>query len=402
MIKINYDNLLVNSDFSKSQDILEKILQQDDFSFEKIKTDLKYIIEKTEKFKKFKNIILIGNGGSRTSAWAFFHSLFEYRNKTNFKFLASVEPELINELKKQYKKEDTLILIISKSGANINSLEPLLSFLDYQVLVITGEKDNPLRQIAQKKRWDIIVHPEVGGRYSGMTSCGLVPAYLMGLDIEKIYKGARKGYQFYNNKVEIEKNNALKLAWYFCKLEKKGYAEIFSSLYSTSLFAFLPLIIQLVHESSGKDGKGQIIFGDYAPESQHHTNQRFFGGTKNVAGLLVGVENSEDDFKIEIPLELEDIKFDGVALKKLAGLSALKSMHFDRQGVLENCINKKIPVVEVLISEISQENMGEWMVFWQYFAVYSSMLRRVDPFNQPAVEESKLISFNLRVGNSLG
>ena len=101
-------------------------------------------------------------------------------------------------------------MVISKSGSNINNLEPLLLLLDYKILTITGEKTNTLSEIAKKKKGEIIIHPEVEGRFSGMTSCALVPAYLMGLNIEKIYKGAKDGYKKYNSRMAWEKNEALK------------------------------------------------------------------------------------------------------------------------------------------------------------------------------------------------
>lgn len=365
--------------------------------FEKNKPDLTYIKNKLKKYKKYKNVILIANGGSRNSTWAFYKSLFEFRNKVNFEFLTSGEPEVIKNVKKRYSPKDTLVVAVSKSGTNINTLEPILLLLEYKILAITGEKGSKLEEIAKIKRWDIIIHPEVGGRYSGMTSCALAPAELMGLDIEEIYAGAKIGYKKYNNQNDLEKNEALKLALYFYELDQKGYTEIFSGIYSTALFGFLPLIVQLIHESEGKNGKGQTIFGDYSPESQHHTNQRFFGGKRNVVGLFMGVEKTKNDMEIKVPKEIRDIEFLGSPLSELNGNSAFKAMHYDMQGVIENAKNENIPAYELWISEISQKTIGEFMIFWQYFTMYSSIFREVNPFDQPEVEASKKIGFELRV-----
>jgi glucose-6-phosphate isomerase len=397
MIKIDYRNLLVKPGAKKYKKMFDKIKSDPTPSFAQEKPDLSYIEKSAKPFQKYKNVILIANGGSRTSALAFYQSLFEFRNKVNFEFLTSAEPELIKKLKKSYSAKDTLVLAISKSGDNINSIEPLLFFLNYPALIITGEQKSTLREIAQRKKWPIVIHPPVGGRFSGITTCGLVPAFLMGLNIKNIYSGAQTGYSKYRYNAPYEKNSALKLAMHFLELEKKGYTELFAGVYSTSLFGFFPLAVQLLHESTGKDGKGQTIFGDYSPESQHHTNQRLFGGRKNAIGLFMAVEKSLNDTKVAIPKNLQTIIFQSYPLKDLEGLKGSQTMHFDMAGVMGNCQTKKIPAVEIWIDEVSEKNIGEFMVFWHYFTVYSSLLRDQNPFDQPAVEDSKKISLRLRM-----
>lgn len=397
MLKINYQDLQINPDAQKYQKELHRIANSAAPAFETNQTDLKLLAKQVAKFKKYKNVILIANGGSRTSARAFFHGLSDFRNKVHFKFVTSPEPRVINALRKKYTKKDTLVLVISKSGDNINNIEPLLLLMDYPVLVITGTQKSPLREMAEKKKWTIIEHPEVGGRFSAITSCALIPALLMGLDAKKIIAGAKTGYQKYSNKIPLEKNDALNLALHFTELGNKGYAEIFTSIYSSSLVAILPLVIQLVHETYGKNGRGQTIFGDYSPESQHHTNQRFFGGPENVIGLFLSEARMEKDLKITVPAIFKKIIFRGHEMAKLNGTSTAQTLQFDKAGVLQNCREHKIPAVEVAIDKVTPENFAEMIVFWQYFAVYSAMLRNLNPFDQPEVEAAKKISLELRL-----
>lgn len=400
MIKVNYGNLPIptTSEFGeKYKNDLARVKNMPSPSFEKIKTDLGYIAKKARKYKKYKNIILIGSGGSRASAMAFYGALADFRNKINFEFINSAEPDLITRARKKYSKKETLVLVVSKGGDNINALEPLLLLADYPVLVITGEKESVLSRITTKRKWGIILHPEVGGRFAGMTSCGLAAAYLMGLDIKKIYQGAESSYKRYSLSADLQRNDALKLAEYFYDLEQNGYIEIFASFYSTPLFSFLPLIIQLIHESTGKGGKGQTIFGDYSPESQHHTNQRFFGGRKNIAGLFFGAEKTAKDISIKISKDLEKINLDGTDLKILNNIKGSETLRYDMEGVIKNCIDKNIPFAKITIDILTEENIGEFMVFWQYFAVYSAILREQNPYDQPEVEKSKAISLKLRL-----
>lgn len=397
MLKINFQDLQIRPDAQKYQRELKMIAHSPAPSFETNETDLKTLEAQLKKFKKYKNVILIANGGSRTSARAFYYGLSDFRNKVNFKFVTSPEPRTINNLRKKYTKKDTLVLVISKSGDNINNIEPLLLLMDYPVLVVTGAQKSALREMAEKKKWTIIEHPEVGGRFSGLTACGLVPAFLMGLDLKKLTAGAKAGYRKYSAKNPPEKNDALNLALHFAELGNKGYAEIFASVYSSSLTALLPLMVQLVHETYSKNGRGQTIFGDSSPESQHHTNQRFFGGPKNVIGLFMSEEKMDKDLKIKVPAIFKKIIFRGSEMGKLDGLSASETLQFDKLGVLQNCRDKKIPAVEAVIDKVTPESFAEMIVFWQYFSVYSAMLRNLNPFDQPEVEAAKKISLEMRL-----
>ncbi len=87
--------------------------------------------------------------------------------------------------------------------------------------------------------------------------------------------------------VPVDENPALKLSSALYLLEKREFSEVFMPFYSVKMSGAIPLIVQLMHESVCKDGKGQTFYGALAPESQHHTNQRFFGGQRNVVGLFV-------------------------------------------------------------------------------------------------------------------
>jgi glucose-6-phosphate isomerase len=395
MLKINFENL-GKLDLEKYDEQLRKIKSLEKPDFEAHTPNLEEIKSEAEKYQKYKNIILIANGGSRTNTLAFYNSLASFRNDVNFEFLPSDEPFLINQIKKRCSKNDTLVLVVSKSGDNINNIEPLMFFLDYPVVAITGENDAALSQLVAILGWGKVIHPNVSGRFSGLTTCALFPASLMGLDIKEIYAGAEDGYKKYNQEVSIENNDALKLALMLVQSEKKNYDEIFASVYSTCLCGFLPLITQLIHESAGKNGNGQTIFGDYSPETQHHTTQRIFGGKRNTVVIFVNEEEVDQNVTIKIPENLKDVIFRGKTLGVLDGISGNASMHFDMQGVFEHCLREKIPNSVITMQKINPRSIGEFMVFWQYVAYYLAVFLEADPFTQPEVEIAKEISFELR------
>lgn len=367
-------------------------------AFQQHNFDIDALVELLEPYQKYQNIILIANGGSRTSALAYWQSLKHLRNDKAIEFVATMEPDVVADIRERYSKEDTLVMPISKSGTNVDVLEPLLALLDYPILPVTSPNTGVLYEIAQHYEWDIVPHPEVGGRYSGRTECGLAPAILMGLDPHKINAGATAMYESLDYNAPAEGNIALQAAAVCATHEDAGITEIFMPIYSVPVSGWLPLAVQLIHESTGKDGKGQTIFGDQAPESQHHTNQRYFGGRRDVMGFFMTVsEQRNADMQITVPEEIAALPLREGTLADLNGIPMDTALKYDYEGVAENSTNQEIPHMTLEVSSITEESMGALMSFLHYYTVYSSLLRNQDPFDQPQVEDAKALSFTKRL-----
>ncbi len=369
---------------------LNPTLLPKDVAFLSYVPDFKFLEDFARAYENFKNILVIGHGGSITSFYGFYNALKPFAIKPAY-FLNSVDPVYISELKSVLKKEDTLVVCISKSGDNITLLEMFSQFLDYTSVVITG-KASPLRAMAEKLKIKVITHPPIGGRYTGLTEIALLPALLTGLDAEAIYQGAEKIYQNYSSN-----NLAWKAASVFYELEKKGYADVFMPFYSHSLFFMSNLIVQLCHESFGKAGKGQTYFAHEAPESQHHTNQRFFGGPKNICGFFTSVEHYDQALSAVYPPHTHSVQIKGHALFDINKIPLAESLRAELLGTMEDARINSIPLVHLSVFAVTPDEIGQLTAFWQLYAVYSSILRGVDPFDQPQVENSKKISFNKRL-----
>jgi len=380
-------------------DSVKKLISdQPDPSFYTHNPDFKKIERVCRKYQKYKNIIVIANGGSRTSSLAYIGALASSSRKKDVVYCSTMDPSYIHQLKSQYKPSNTLIMPISKSGTNVDVLEPLSAFWDkYPVLAVTGE-GSLLWEIAEAKKWDVLVHPEVGGRFSGRTSSAYGVAQLAGVDTKKIDEGARAAYKKYHYSAPGKRNDALKAAVVAYELERRGYTEIFTPIYSWEYSHFLPLMVQLVHESTGKKGIGQTIYGDMGPESQHHTNQRFFGGHKNVMGMFVTNKLSFDHKKsvTKVPRALRKLKLRDGKLGDLHRVPFGKGLQFDFEGTRDNAKEKNILFMTVQVEDVSPESVGYFLSFLHYFTVYSALLRGQDPFDQPEVEGAKAISFEKR------
>lgn len=352
--------------------------------------DFELMKKLAEEYKNYPNVLIIGNGGSINSFYGIYNTLIEQVKKRAY-FLSTVDPDYIYELKKVLKPENTLVIGISKSGENITQIEMLMQFLDFPLLIITG-KSSPLRALGEKLNVKIVMHPPIGGRYAGLTQVALLPAAICGLDAEELFKGGILFYDLYK-----KDNIAFQAASTLYQLEQKGFVDVFMPFYSRSLFGMSNIIIQLCHESFGKAGKGQTYFAHEAPESQHHTNQRFFGGPKNICGFFFSVENFLHPTVNLIPPALHSVQLKGRAIFDLNKIPLEKALDFERQGTMEDARIKGIPFAYLSLANFLPSEIGQFLAFWQLYAVYASVLRGVDPFDQPQVESSKNISFHKRL-----
>lgn len=359
--------------------------------FVKYAPDFELIKKISNQYQQYPNILIIAHGGSLTSFYGYYNAL-KFQAKKKCYFLSTVDPDYIYELKQELKPADTLVISISKSGENTTHLEMTMQFLDYPLIIVTG-KSSPLRSAAEKLKLPIVLHPPIGGRYTGLTEVALLPAGIAGLDAEGLYKGATKFYDLY------EKDNlAFKAASVFWQLEQKGFVDVFMPFYSHYLFPMSALIVQLCHESFGKSGRGQTYLSSEAPESQHHTNQRFFGGPKNIAGFFVGSESSNHHTINIFPSAVHSVQLKGRHLAAINKIPLEKALEFELVATLEDAKINSIPCAHLSISGFSADEIGGLAAFWQLYAVYSSVLRNVNPFDQPQVENSKNISFDKRLG----
>lgn len=347
--------------------------------------------EDTEKLKDqlkdisaTKNVIVVGNGGSITSFDAIFSAICTKKNAIS---VWTMDPTFIEKVKKLYPSENTVVIAVSKSGNTLGQIEALLSFTEYRVIVITEPGKGCLSEIAEKMNWRIIPHPPVGGRFSAGTSSTLAGLYLTGIDINKIQKGMDNGYK-------TLRDSAYSLSNFYFEKESEGFSEVYVTIYNQLLEKFQNLIIQLMHESVCKNEKGQTFYVSMGPESQHHTNQRFLGGKRTVVGTFIKTDE-DNGLSIEVPNKIKDVIYKGEVLSKFDGLKYKKALEAEYLGTKRDADRINIPNVTITLNKIDENSLGELIAFWHLVAFYSSILRKVNPFDQPAVENSKNITLDI-------
>lgn len=384
-MKIQFHNTPEPQDFSQE-------LVQEKPTFVSYQPDFVLLEKLANKFGSYKKIILIGHGGSITTFTGMHSSLKTKSNKEVF-LVSTIDPDFLTQVKSSTSPLDTVVVAVSKSGETVTQLEALLQFIDYPLIVVTGPA-GPLAEIAHKLSAETIIHPPIGGRFSGFTEATLVPATLCGFDVKQLFEGGQSYLQLFT-----QDNLASQSASVFYQLEQQGIVDVFLPVYSSGLFGFSNLIAQLCHESFGKNGKGQTYFIHEAPESQHHTNQRFLNGRTNIAGWFIGSESFANNLITKIPEALNNIPLKDQSLSLLSNISLQDALNYERVATITDAKRLNIPVVDFMLADLSESSIGQFVAFWQLYAVYSAVLRGVDPHNQPAVEASKKISFSSRLNH---
>ena len=199
----------VINDTDKSNKTLNVLNNKFKFNF--TQKDLK-------KFRKFKTIVLIGMGGSILGAEAI-NNFLKKKKKKKIYFFDNLDPKKIANFKKEKNLKKILFLIISKSG---NTIETLSNFLSLNIIkknskniiLISEKKNNFLFSLSKRFNLFFIEHNNyVGGRYSVLSEVGIIPAYLMDLDILKLRSCTLK---FLKNKKKLFlKESSIKLRFMF-------------------------------------------------------------------------------------------------------------------------------------------------------------------------------------------
>ena len=208
LINKKFLNILnsITFNLNSSKSVMNSLSNKFRFNF-KIK-DLK-------RFKKFNTVVMVGMGGSILGSEAIY-SFLKKRIKKHFIFLNDIDEDELQRIKSKQKLSKILFIIISKSGNTIETLSniralKIIKKRSKNIIIISEKKQNPLYLLSKKMEIFHIEHKNnIGGRYSVLSEVGMVPAYLMGLDILKLRKNLPNHFRARNK--SYLKDSSTKLA----------------------------------------------------------------------------------------------------------------------------------------------------------------------------------------------
>ena len=322
-----------------------------------------------KKFKKSLDCRVIGMGGSSLGAKAIYDFL-RHKIKKNFFFIDNLK---VNNLEQKKKNHNNII--ISKSGNTIETIVNvnLLIKKKDQNILITENKKNYLYLLAEKLKADIIHHNDyIGGRYSVLSEVGMLPAELMGLNINnfKQLNFLIKNKSFFNNLISNVSSTL-----YFIRNKKFNSIILNYDEKSDSLFKWYQ---QLIAESLGKKKSGILPVISNMPKDNHSVMQLYLDGFRNNFFTFFYVHEDRSE-----KLNNEQI----LSSKNYLKNKSIGDIIFSQKKATENVFNRQnIPFRSFEIKKRDEKTLGELFCFFILETILIAKSLNINPYDQPAVE----------------
>jgi len=348
-------------------------------------------------------LVVIGIGGSYLGARAvidMFRDPFRKTTKTEVIFLGqNISSEYMSSLLHYIIDKDVAVNVISKSGT---TTEPAIAFRiikdfmerkygkEYakdRIYVTTDKNKGALKSMADAEGYETFVIPDdVGGRFSVLTPVGLLPIAVSEINIDELMEGASLAREKY---MDLEDNECYKYAVYRNALYKIGKKIEILVNYEPAMHYFAEWWKQLYGESEGKDHKGIFPAGVDFTTDLHSMGQYIQDGRRDLFETVIKIKNARSEFVIkEDMLDLDGLNY-------LAGKTMNEVNEKALIGTVVAHYDGNAPSMIIEIDEISPENVGELIYFFEKACGISGYLLGVNPFNQPGVEDYKKNMFAL-------
>jgi glucose-6-phosphate isomerase len=296
----------------------------------------------------FTSVVVLGMGGSSLCVEVIRDTYGPKEGYPRMLVLDSTHPDQVGDIEHAVDLDHTLFIVASKSGTTLEPncycqyfWEKLAHLGDDRRLHFCAITDpgTPLEKISDrdKFRHTFSNPPDIGGRYSVLSYFGMVPAALMGVDIEELL--SRASSEAGQNHTEEERNAGLVLGAFLGNGAKIGRDKL-TIVADPELRSFGYWAEQLIAESTGKEGKGILpIEGESELAAEEQSNHRLY------VHLTYG-EHSLDEEEREKPYHLE--------------------LH-----IMENA------------------GLGAQFFRWEFATALAGHYLGINPFDEPNVAESK-------------
>lgn len=312
----------------------------------------------------FREAILLGMGGSSLAPEVFAKTFgvgtLGSQPALRLTILDTTDPEQIASVVSHLRYDETLFIVSSKSGTTAEVQALLDYFWDWALMhsptnpgshfVAVTDPGTRLETIARERGFRAVFHgdPAVGGRYSALTAFGLLPAALLGMNLERLLERAQRMMTQCLPGVPSGRNPGLVLGILLGLAASQGRDKV-TFIADPELEVFGAWLEQLIAESSGKDGRG-IVPIDGEPEvaaDAYHADRVF---------VYFALSGSKEEF-----------------------VEALKSAGH--------------PVLTFRLEDVY--DLGSEIYRWEVATAFACAYLRVNAFDQPDVEDSKIRTRNL-------
>ncbi|HZP71014.1 MAG TPA: glucose-6-phosphate isomerase [Pseudolabrys sp.] len=357
------------------------------------------------------DIVILGTGGSSLGGQALAQlagfavpGIGSLRVPPHLHFIDNLDAHTFAGLLARLPHATTRFVAISKSGGTAETLMQTMAalaalknaglqtrlpdiFLGITEPAKSG-KANGLRNLLAKFRIPMLDHdPGIGGRYSVLTNVGLLPAAMLGLDIAAIREGAGLALApVLAKKPAAQVPPALGAALSVALAESGGKSISVLLAYCDRLQRLTHWYVQLWAESLGKKGKGTTPLAALGPVDQHSQLQLYIAGPRDKIFTVITVGSAGQG----PPIDGELAKLAGEP--GFAGRTIGDLVAAEGRATAETLAKNGCPVRTMHIDRLDEESLGELMMHFMLETIIAAHLLGVDAFDQPAVEEGKVLA----------
>ena len=338
---------------------------------------------------RFSSLIVIGIGGSSLGAECLIKSLAP-TGRQDVLFIDNYDLDEINLKLSGVDLTKTAFYVVSKSGNSLFTLS-LTDFLIGRLTALNVDwrkcfwtcsegKQSPLSDWAKANRLPLLEVPiNVGGRFSVFTASGLLPMAFAGCDLTGLREGA--------NRALANTQTVISAAQFYFSCFQQNQSISYIWFYSSMLRGFSPWLIQLWAESLGKIGsKAGVPVCGLGTIDQHSMLQQISEGEypRNITLFHVSsLENAESG-------PIGHSQFKPFAYWENTSLGKIMKAEFE--GTQTALVERKIPVLTLVMRDQKAQDLGELVVFFECLVALLATLLKVNAFDQPGVERSKRIT----------
>jgi glucose-6-phosphate isomerase len=355
------------------------------------------------------DVVILGTGGSSLGGQTLaqladvgVRGLDALRSAPRMHFMDNLDPATYGALLARLPLATTRFVAISKSGGTGETLMQTAAALaairqaglearigEFFLGISEAPKagaTNGLRELLGPSVSFLEHDPGIGGRYSVLSNVGLLPAAVLGLDIKAIRAGAGQALApvLAGNparEVPPALGAALNVA-----AAQAGKTIAVLMAYADRLERFTRWYTQLWAESLGKDGKGTTPIGALGPVDQHSQLQLFIAGPRDKLFTIVTVATAGQGPRIEPDLAQRAGEPD-FAGRTIGDLVAAQG-----RATAETLAKNGCPVRTIRLEKLGETSLGALLMHFMLETIVAAHLLDVEPFEQPAVEEGKLLA----------
>jgi glucose-6-phosphate isomerase len=371
------------------------------------------------------HVLVLGIGGSALGTKALLNALrrpvwneWDDEGREFFPrltILENVDPTSVAAALQRIDPRRVLVNVISKSGGTAETMAQYLvirgwlegalgSAASRHLVFTTDPARGALRDLAQRERIATLdVPPEVGGRFSVLSPVGLLPAALVGIDIDGLLAGARHALKRAESNDLLRNPAALYAALHWAADTELGARIHVLMPYTDRLREFAEWYRQLWAESLGKrvDRKGRVVHAGPTPVSavgatdQHSQVQLFMEGPFDKAITFVTVDDLGED--VPIPGGPDPSAGSGQALPPdlayLPGHTLGELLRSEYEATSEALAQMGRMSCTLSLPDLTPATVGEAIMFFQVATGYAGAWYGIDPFDQPGVELGKRLTY---------